>query len=76
MEHFQRADLKYLPLRCPFLKKEVWAILTKEQDGGWRIVNCLDKDRVCFEQDCAFTNDGGRWPFEIMDMHSANGKQR
>ncbi len=60
----ERPDVKYAPRRCPFLKKEVWAILTPQADGSWRIVNCLDKDRDCFEQECAFTRDGGAWPFQ------------
>jgi hypothetical protein len=58
-----RPEMKYLPRQCPFLKKEVWAILTKQADGSWRIVNCLDKDKACFEQACVFTTDGGAWPF-------------
>jgi hypothetical protein len=59
----ERVDVKYLPRPCPFLKKEVWAILTKQAGGTWRLVNCLDKHEPCFEQDCAFTVDGGQQPF-------------
>ena len=58
-----RPDVKHVPRRCPFLKKEVWAILMKQADGTWRVVNCLDKHEPCFEHDCAFTVDGGEWPF-------------
>ena len=63
-EQPERPDVKYLPRGCPFLKKAVWAILTKQADGPWRIVNCLDKDASCFEHNCAFTVDGGEWPFD------------
>jgi len=59
----ERPDVKYLPRDCPFLKKEVWAIVTKQADGTWRIVNCLDKHEPCFKHNCAFTVDGGEWPF-------------
>lgn len=60
-----RSDVKYLPQFCPFLKREVWAILTQQADGRWRVVNCLDKDRACFQEPCAFTTDGGEWPFSL-----------
>jgi hypothetical protein len=59
----ERPDMTYLPRDCPFLKKEVWAIVTKQADGTWRIVNCLDKHEPCFKHNCAFTVDGGEWPF-------------
>lgn len=59
----ERADIKYLPQYCPFLTREVWALLTRQPDQRWRIVNCLDKDRACFKEPCAFTTDGGEWPF-------------
>ena len=59
----ERPGAKYLPRHCPFLNKEVWAIATKQADGSWGIVNCLDKHEPCFEHDCAFTVDGGAWPF-------------
>jgi hypothetical protein len=42
----------------------VWAILTKPAQKKWRIVNCLDKDRQCFQKNCVFTQDGGHWPFD------------
>ncbi len=63
--------VKYLARHCSFVKREVWAILTKHPDGTWKIVNCLDKDNACFQHDCAFTTDGGGWPFEqdqVRDM--------
>ena len=60
-----RPQIKYRAQQCPFLHTAVWAILTKQQDGHWNIVNCLDKRSACFEQACAFTRDGGRWPFEV-----------
>ena len=59
----ERPDVKYLPRDCPFFKKGVWAIVTKQADGIWRIVNCLDKHEPCFERNCVFTVDGGEWPF-------------
>jgi len=66
----QRPDVKYLAQSCPFLKKEVWAILTRQSDGSWKIVNCLDKDKGCFEHACAFTTDGGEWPFDMVRVES------
>jgi len=60
----ERPDVTHLPRHCPFLKKEVWAIVTKQADSTWRIVNCLDKHQPCFEHNCAFTRDGGEWPFD------------
>jgi len=59
----ERPEVRYLTRRCPFLRKEVWAILTRQADGDWKIVNCLDKDQGCFQHNCAFTTDGGQWPF-------------
>jgi len=59
----ERPDVKYAPRHCPFLDREVWAILTKQPGRGWGVVNCLDKDKVCFQHNCAFTIDGGQWPF-------------
>lgn len=58
-----RPEIKYLPRYCMLLKRDVWAILTKQSDGTWRIVNCLDKDKRCFDEECAFSVDGGQWPF-------------
>ena len=58
-----RGDVKYLAQCCPFLQQDVWAILTRQPDGSWRIVNCLDKHEGCYTMDCAFTTDGGQWPF-------------
>ncbi|MBI2094364.1 MAG: hypothetical protein HYT88_06565 [Candidatus Omnitrophica bacterium] len=66
----QRPQTKYLPCYCPFLKREVWAITTRHMDGTWKIVNCLDKEAVCYQQDCAFTTDGGRWPFQEVGTHN------
>ena len=63
MEQQDRPSVKYLPSYCPFRKQEVWAIMTQQADGAWKIVNCLDKARACFEEPCAFTSAGGDWPF-------------
>ncbi len=60
----ERPEIRYLPHHCAFLEEEVWAILVKQADGRWKIVNCLDKDSRCFPHGCAFTTDGGAWPFE------------
>ena len=65
----ERPEVKYLPRDCLFLNKEVWAILTRQADGDWKIANCLDKDGVCFEHSCAFTTDGGAWPFNDVRIH-------
>jgi len=59
----ERPDVQYCPKHCAFLRQDVWAICMKQADGGWKIVNCLDKDDVCFSHPCAFTTDGGEWPF-------------
>ena len=64
MSAMDRPIVKYLPRYCPFLREEVWAILTQQADGTWRVVNCLDKAKACFQYPCAFTTDGGDWPFE------------
>ena len=64
----ERPEMKYVPRHCPFLNEEVWAILTKQADGNWKVVNCLDKDERCFEHSCAFTTDGGTWPFDEVRM--------
>ena len=58
-----RVEFRYEPKFCTLLGKHVWAILTQQADGTWRIVNCLDKDETCFNLDCAFTTDNGAWPY-------------
>lgn len=60
----ERPEITHLPRQCPFFHKEVWAIVARQADQTWRIVNCLDKDHACYAQACAFTTDGGAWPFE------------
>ncbi len=60
-----KAEIRYYPTTCAVREKEVWAILAKQPDGSWRIVNCLDKDEACFGLDCAFTTSCGRWPYAI-----------
>lgn len=59
-----RIEVRYEPKYCAFLRQVVWAILTKQADGTWRIVNCLDKDESCFSLNCAFTTDQGEWPYK------------
>ena len=61
-----RPDIKYLACDCPFVKREVWAILTQQTDGTWKVVNCLDKENACDQYGCAFTTHGGRWPFDVI----------
>ena len=57
-------EFRYEPKYCMFLQKVVWAILTRQPDGTWRVVNCLDKDEGCFSLECAFTSDHGEWPYK------------
>ena len=59
-----KVEFRYEPKLCKFLGKHVWAILTQQPDGTWRVVNCLDKDEACFGLECAFTTDNGEWPYE------------
>ena len=56
-------EFRYAPRYCALLRKHVWAIMTHQADGTWRIVNCLDKDEGCFSLECAFTTSGGEWPY-------------
>lgn len=72
MESMTRPEMQYRSCHCVLLGREVWAILTKQADGSWRIVNCLDKDKACFDLGCAFTMDGGEWPF-VEDPTPAHG---
>ncbi|GEM_PF-2939735 len=67
----ERPDVKYVPCQCCLLNQEVWAIASKQRDGTWKVVNCLDKDEPCFHRPCAFTTDGGQWPFAAF---SGNGR--
>ena len=57
-------EFRYQPRYCALLGKYVWAIRTRQADGTWRIVNCLDKDGPCLSLDCAFTAEGGAWPYK------------
>ncbi len=66
MEREASVEFCYEPKYCAFLGKHVWAIKTRQTDGNWRIVNCLDKDEPCFTLDCAFTTDQGEWPYYIV----------
>jgi len=64
METEARVEFRYQPKYCAFLRTKVWAIVTKRADGSWKIVNCLDKEDACFHLGCAFTSDGGEWPYK------------
>jgi hypothetical protein len=57
------------------LRKDVWAILTQQADGGWRVVNCLDKHDACFRLDCAFTDDQGTWPYKAAAADPVSDKR-
>ena len=57
------SELRYHPTYCSLLGKHVWAIETKQADGSWKIVNCLDKDEGCFSLECLFTTPDGLWPY-------------
>ncbi len=65
MEDKGDVRFRYKPVRCTLLKKQVWAIMTQQSDGQWRVVNCLDKERECFSLECAFTTDHGEWPYTV-----------
>jgi hypothetical protein len=54
---------RYQPRYCTFVCDHVWAIRTKQPDGAWKPVNCLDKDEACAKFRCAFTTPLGEWPF-------------
>ena len=64
METDTQVAFRYEPKFCAFLRRKVWGIMTQQSDGSWKIVNCLDKDVSCFHLDCAFTTDGGEWPYK------------
>ena len=65
MDTAPKIEFRYEPRHCALLGKDVWAIMTRQGDGSWRIVNCLDKDASCFQLECAFTTSGGRWPYDL-----------
>ena len=68
----EKPGFRYDPRLCTFLRKHVWAIRMQQPDGTWRIVNCLDKDEACFRLSCAFTSDGGEWPYGDADHPAAS----
>jgi hypothetical protein len=55
--------LRYYPAYCTILKQHVWAILARQPEGGWRTVNCLDKEPACASLPCLFTSERGAWPY-------------
>ncbi len=63
MDKVPTPELQYQPSSCAFRRKTVWAILTPQVGGDWRIVNCLDKEQDCVRFNCAFVRAGGRWPY-------------
>ena len=60
--------VRYQPVRCALLGKDVWAISMRQPDGTWHVVNCLDKDEGCFAVDCAFTTSCGAWPYPSLNQ--------
>ncbi|MBI3321460.1 MAG: hypothetical protein HYZ91_04240 [Candidatus Omnitrophica bacterium] len=56
-------EFRYQPRYCSLLRQHVWSILTRQPDGSWKVVNCLDKDAICFDLDCVFTTERGEWPY-------------
>lgn len=71
MGESERIEFRYQPKHCALLRKVVWAIMTRQPDGSWRIVNCLDKDEGCFNLDCAFTTDHGEWPYRPLSVEQS-----
>jgi hypothetical protein len=71
MSEEPKIEFRYQPRYCTFLQRQVWAILTRQPGGEWRVVNCLDKDEHCFRLDCAFTTDHGEWPYDEANAPSA-----
>lgn len=63
MAKHDEAQYRFQPTSCALVCQNVWAIMTKQADGSWKIVNCLDKHESCFRLDCAFTTDSGQWPY-------------
>jgi hypothetical protein len=65
MNSSPKAVFRYEPRRCEFFRKHVWAIRTRQANGTWRIVNCLDKEHACSGVDCCFAaaTGGGAWPY-------------
>ena len=70
-----RIALRYQPQYCLFVQQEVWAIQTQHPDGGWRVVNCLDKEAGCFGLGCIFTTDQGEWPYRPSETTQAPLKE-
>ena len=68
-----KVDFRYKTMLCALLRKRVWAIVTRQPNGSWKTVNCLDKDESCCEIDCAFTTATGQWPYPAA---SGVGKSR
>lgn len=76
MDQSRRPRPKYVPRHCPFLNREVWAIVTKQAGGTWRIVNCLDKHQPCTVYHCAFAVDSGTWPFADVTVDESQFKKQ
>ena len=65
MSESPSVEMRYQTVRCKLIDKDVWAIVVQQPDGAWWIVNCLDKDEACYRKECAFTIDGGSWPYNV-----------
>lgn len=63
MSEIGAPEIRYQTRTCQLMRRVVWAIRTRQGNGRWRIVNCLDKTPACAERACAFTCEQGTWPF-------------
>ena len=62
----QRLPLEFRSstVQCKLLRTPVSAIVVHQDDGVWRIVNCLDKHEGCYRLECPFTTDHAAWPYD------------
>jgi hypothetical protein len=66
-----KPQLRYKPTQCRLRSRQVWAIRTRQDDGSWMIVNCLDKEHACARLGCAFTTPRGEWPYPAAKQDAA-----
>ncbi len=71
MSDASNPEVRYHPVHCALLDKQVWAIRMRQPDGTWRIVNCLDKDEGCFRVECVFTTSCGVWPYPSLPTQNS-----
>jgi len=58
-------SIKVVPCRCRLADHDVWAVLSRQEGGAWRMVECRDRDGACAAQPCMLTTEGGQWPLDI-----------